>query len=259
MKILLAGVKTIVVDNRFVILSLAVSLVLHTVLAIGVLGKKRSKPPRREELVVELIGMVSGRQVEQKQRGNTSPASAQKAAAPLSKKIVKKAAKKEMTPVRKASSQVKVKERPEKIKPDPKLESKQEQEKEQQTVRAAPPASGKTIPLGAESQQIQQTIKQRESEVSLIRKYLARLKRDIQNHLDYPEEARDTGYVGAPTIRFTITESGDILADSLSISKSSGSAQLDQQVLRAARNSAPMAKPPRQMTVTIKVAFTQDG
>lgn len=258
---LLAGIKAFVFARRFILLSLIASLALHSVLAVGVLGKKRSKPPRREELVVELIGVVSNRQLEQKQRGDSSPDSTQKAAVPQPKKLVKKEDKKVIKPVRKAPSPVKVKIRPEKIKPDPKPEPKQEQEQEkaQPTVAAAPPASGKPMPLGAESQQMQQTIKPRESEASLIRKYLAGLKRDIQNHLDYPEEARNSGYIGAPTIRFTITESGGIQAGSLSISKSSGSAQLDQQALKAARNSAPMAKPPRQMTVTIKVAFTQDG
>jgi len=252
---LVTGLKALVLDRRFVLLSLIISLVLHALLAFGVLGKNRSKPPRREELVVQLIGMVSDRQMEQKLRGDVSPGSVQKAVAPPPKKIEKKAAKKVMMPARNTPSPVKAIAQPEKIKPEP----EPKQQSEQQTVQVAPSASGTSMPLGAESQQLQQTLKPRESETSLILKYLAGLKRDIQNHLDYPEEARDTGNVGSPTIRFTITESGDILPGSLSINTSSGSAQLDEQALRAARNSAPMAKPPRQMTVTIKVAFTQDG
>ncbi len=254
---LVTGLKALVLDRRFVLLSLIISLALHALLAFGVLGKNRSKPPRREELVVQLIGMVSDRQMEQKQRGDVSPGSVQKAVAPPPKKIEKKAAKKVMMPARNTPSPVRAIAQPEKIKPEP--ESEPKQQSEQQTVQAAPSASGKSTPLVTESQQLQQTLKPRESETSLILKYLAGLKRDIQNHLDYPEEARDTGNVGSPTIRFTITESGDILPGSLSINTSSGSAQLDEQALRAARNSAPMAKPPRQMTVTIKVAFTQDG
>ncbi|WP_019868173.1 TonB family protein [Methylovulum miyakonense] len=253
-----SGIKTFVFDSRFKLLCLTLSLVLHTFIVIGVFAKKRSKPPQHEELVVQLVGMVNTRQVEQKQRGETNPDTAQKAAAPLPQKAAKKAPEKEKKPIRK----VRVKE---KAKPEPKLEPKQEEKQalkqpsERQTLQPAQPVSGMAVPAGAESQQIQQTIKPRESEANLIRKYLAVLKRDIQNHLDYPEEARDTGNVGAPTIRFTITENGNILLGSLSISKSSGSIQLDQQALRAARDAAPMAKPPRQMTVTIKVVFTQDG
>jgi periplasmic protein TonB len=232
-----------VFDGRFILLSLAASLALHAVLVGGILGKNPSKPPpRREELVVELIGMVSSRQVEQKQRGEDSPSSAPKANTKTTK------------PARKAPSRVKAMAKPENTKPEP-----TPPQTEQQTIAATPPASGDTMPLGAESQQLQQTLTPRELEASLIREYLAGLKRDIQKNLDYPEDARDTSYVGAPTIRLTITESGDILPGSLSIHGSSGSAQLDEQALRAARSSAPMAKPPRKMTVTIKVAFTQDG
>lgn len=236
----MAGIKSLVFEYRCVLLSMAASLGLHTVVAIGILGKNQSKPPQREELVVELIGMVSTRQVEQKQQGEVSPSSTQKAA------------KKMMTRVHKASNPVKAMARPEKTKPEPQPQS------EQQALSATPPVIGNTAPLGSESPQMQQILKPRESEASLIRAYLAGLKREIQNHLDYPDDARDIGNVGAPTIRFTITESGDILPGSLSIYLSSGSAQLDEQAIRAAQSSAPMAKPPRPMTVTIKVAFIQD-
>ena len=169
--------------------------------------------------------------------------------------MTKKAAKKAMATARKAPSSVKVKALPEKteIKPEP------EQQPAQQAANAAPPSSEQTIPKGADAQQMPQTLKSRELDASLIRKYLAGLKQAIQSHLQYPREARDSGYVGAPVIRFTITESGDILSGSLGVHKSSGSALLDEKALLAARDAAPMAKPPRQMAVTITVAFTQDG
>jgi periplasmic protein TonB len=225
---------------RFGLLGLAVSLALHALLAMAVFSESKSKPPQREEeLVVQLVGMVSNLQVDQKQKGDDS---ARKASASPHKEEMKK-------PEKKAPSQVKVKERREKIKPEP----------EPQPVKAAPPATVQPMPKGAEMQQEQQTLKPRESEASLIRKYLAGLKEDIQKHLEYPRDAGDTGDVGAPVIRFTITESGDILPGSLSINKSSGSDLLDEKALQAARGSAPMAKPPRQMTVTITLAFTQDG
>ncbi len=242
---MVARAKAFVSSCRFVLLGLAVSLALHAALALGVLSVKRSKPPpQREELVVQLIGMASNRQIEQQQRGDDSPSSAQKVLAPT-RKVPKK-----VVPVRKAPSPVKAKALPEK------LETKSEPETEQQ---AAPSVSEQMMPTGAKAQQVQQTLKPRESEESLIRKYLAGLKQAIQNHLEYPQEARDTGYIGAPVIRFTITGSGDILSGSLSVAKSSGSALLDEKALQAARSAAPMAKPPRQMTVTITVAFTQDG
>lgn len=237
----------VVADSRFglVFLSLAVSLALHAGLAMGLLNEKRSEPPKREQLLmVEFIGMVSNRQLEQKQMGNDS---ARKAPVSPPEKKAKMATASAHT----ASTPVRAKEQMEKTETKP--------EQEQQPVKAAPSVSEQTMPQGSEVQQIQQTLKPRESEESLIRKYLAGLKRAIQNHLEYPQEAQDTDSIGAPVIRFIITESGDILPNSLSIQKSSGSILLDEKALQAARGAAPMAKPPRQMAVTITVAFTQDG
>jgi protein TonB len=238
-------------------IGLAVSLALHAVLAMSVLSVNVRKPaPQRDRLVVQLIGMVSNRQIEQKQRGDDIERSAPKASAPPPQKALKKFVKQAMAPerpARKASSPVRAQPGKTETKPNP------EQQPEQQAARDAPSASEQTMPKKAEAQQIRQTLKSRESEVSLIRKYLAGLTQEIQDHLEYPLEARDLGYVGAPTIRFTITESGDILSASLSVHKSSGSTLLDEKALQAARAAAPMAKPPRQMTVTITVAFTQDG
>ncbi|WP_333873626.1 TonB family protein [Methylobacter sp.] len=232
---LLAGAKAILSGCRFGVLGLVVSLALHALVAMSIFSENRTKPPLNEELVVQFVGMVSNRQIDQKQKGDDSPRSAQKAPVPPLQEVAKKTAKK-------AQSPVKPKKLPEKIETTP-----------------TPAPVEQAMPKGAEVQQVQQTLMPRESEASLIRKYLAGLKQDIQKHLEYPQEALDSGYIGAPVIRFTITESGDILPGSLAINKSSGSDLLDEKALQAARGSAPMAKPPRQMTVTITLAFTQDG
>lgn len=224
----------------------AISLLLHAGLAIRMLGLNRSRPapPPREQLVVELVGMLSNRQLEQKQLGKTD--------APKTSAPPREMAKKKPPSVRKAPSPVKAKDKPRMSEPEPKPEELPEQ-------AAVAPPSEKNMSNGADMQQVQQTLKTRESEASLLRKYLAGLKQAIQDHLEYPQEARHTGNVGAPVIRFTITESGDILHGSLCVHKSSGSLLLDEKALLAARGAVPMAKPPRQMTVTITVAFTQDG
>ena len=132
--------------------------------------------------------MMSHRQVEQKQRGEVSPSSEQKAAAPPHQKTAKKAPTKVMSPARKAPRREKEMGRPQMAKDNPKPEPEQTHQSEQQTAQVAPPAGEQSTPLGAETQQIQQTIKPRVSEASLIREYLASLKRDIQNHLDYPRK-----------------------------------------------------------------------
>lgn len=240
----------------------ALSFALHAVAALSLLHTNPGKPPPKREqlLVVEVVGLVSTRQVEQKQKGDDSERIAQKPATPPPQAAMKKTEKKAVSPMRKAPAPVKVKEQPKKKnEPKPEPERQAEPRPEQQTASAAPPASEQTTPKGVDAQQVQQALKPQESEATLIRKYLAGLKREIQNHLEYPREARDAGYVGSPVIRFTITESGDILPGSLSVHKSSGSALLDAKALQAARDAAPMAKPPRQMAVTITVVFTLDG
>ena len=244
--------------------SLAVSLALHGWLATGLLSEsRREPPPKREQLLVQFVGMVSKRQIEQKQPGDDSARSVPKALASVPQEIAKKVMA-PRPPARKAPIPVKVRVPPGKTETRPRPEQQPqpvqqaEQQAEQQGVGFTPPASEQTMSTG-ESHQMQQTLKSRETEMSLIRTYLASLKQAIQNHLEYPREALDVGYVGAPAIRFTITESGDILPGSLAIHKSSGSAMLDEKALQAARGAAPMAKPPRQMAVTITVAFTQGG
>jgi len=76
--------------------------------------------------------------------------------------------------------------------------------------------------------------------------------------LIYPQEARELGWVGTPTIGFTITDSGEILPGSLALHTSSGHAVLDDNALRAATAGGPFERPPRQMAVVIAVSFAQD-
>ena len=109
---------------------------------------------------------------------------------------------------------------------------------------------------GAERQQVQQTIQPPESEATLTRRYVIAMSLAIQSRLVYPAEARDAGHVGRPTIRFTVTEDGDILPGTLAIGNSSGYRLLDDYALRAARAGAPFGRPPRRMEVVIAVSFT---
>jgi TonB family protein len=92
-----------------------------------------------------------------------------------------------------------------------------------------------------------------------MKRYLAALKKNIQSHLAYPASAKDQGQVGATVIRFTLTESGEIQPDSLSVQTSSGSALLDASALKAAQAAAPFMPPPRRMNVSIGLSFFREG
>lgn len=232
--------------SRFA-LGLTASLALHGLLALAWLSADwtRPPPPRHDQLLVELFGMVSNRQVEQKQRGSETEQEGRQATPPTPRETPRPEPRKIAKPaptVQKAPSPVRVAE-PQKV--------------EQPQAAVAPPASGQVV-KGVEEQQEQQTVAQRESDAAVIRRYAASLTKAIQNKLSYPDEARDWGYTGSPTIRFTVTESGDILPNSLAIHKSSGHPALDEAALRAARASTPLPRPPRQMTVALVVSFARE-
>ena len=238
-------------EKRLALLCLTVSLLLHTLVMQLMHAQPAKPPPHREVLIVEWGGVVSNQQLEEKHQGETLPSSQQQKPIEAPKEKPKKVNK---TP-RKAPEPLKAPQPLERSesKPEPQTQAQAEPQPAQQSASA-------TAPQGVDAQQIAQQLAARESELSLMRKYLAGLKQAIQSHLEYPQEAREPGNLGAAVIlRFTLTESGDILAGSLSINKSSGSAVLDAKALEAAQSAAPMARPPRQMTVTITVVFAQDG
>lgn len=120
------------------------------------------------------------------------------------------------------------------------------------SARPAPPV----IRQGAEVARVQQTIAPPDMQ-TLMQAYVRELSRMLQRSLVYPREARREGHVGSTTVRFSITENGNILPGSLSIQRSSGHAILDEQALQTARNSAPYPAPPRPMTVSIAIAFRE--
>ena len=85
--------------------------------------------------------------------------------------------------------------------------------------------------------------------------YTSIVVRRLQANLVYPEKMRRNGVEAITTIAFTVTESGQIKKDSLRVRKSSGYKEMDDNALRAARDSAPFSEPPKEMTLVIDVAF----
>ncbi len=235
---------------RFAV-GLGVSVLLHAALVLPWLMNDwaPAQSQKRDQLVIDLLGLVSNRQVEQQQAGQPEPPEPprERVAAPapaLAKPAVKKETR-ERSPVLRqtAPSPVQVErpvQEPVQVSPEP-------------TVAAVqPPANG------AEEDRVQQTVRARSADPDAIRKYLAGLKKAIQSKLVYPAEAREAGYVGAPMIRFTLTESGEILPGSLAVQKSSGYPMLDESAMRAALAGAPFDRSPRQMEVAIAVAFARE-
>jgi len=109
----------------------------------------------------------------------------------------------------------------------------------------------------AVERQRQQSIAHENQDADKTREYLARLGKRLQANLVYPKEMRKSGIEGISTITFTIMESGDIRGNSLRVKKSSGYSELDANALKSALVSAPFEKPPKELNVSIAVAFTR--
>ena len=230
---------------RFAI-GLGLSVLLHAALVLPWLVRARpeASPPPREQLVVDLLGMVSNRQVEQQQVARPAEPPP---AAPQPKPVARKETRERApAPRQVAPSPVQVArvEEPVRAPPEPPTQA---------PVAAPPPVAN-----AAEEDRMQQTVRARDEGADALRKYLAGLRKAIQGKLVYPVEAREAGYVGAPTIRFTLTEEGNILSGSLAVAKSSGYPVLDESAMRAAQAGAPFEKPPRRMEVAIAIGFVQE-
>lgn len=237
---------------------LVFSLAVHGALVLPWLTGDWLQPaPRHEQLVVELFGMVSKRQVTPQLAGETPrPVTQPRQAPPPTPR--QQAERKPPAPA--AASPVKVKQAEAPSAPP----DAPPPQASAATPAPAPPSTEPIVAAGADALQNrnQQTVQRPQDEIAdpadLMRKYLGSLRHAIQEHLVYPPEARDIGYVGSPVIRFTLAENGEILPGSLAVHKSSGYPVLDDNALRAALASSPFGRPPRQMEITMAVAFARE-
>jgi periplasmic protein TonB len=108
---------------------------------------------------------------------------------------------------------------------------------------------------GGDAQQQQQYIGRQNGTADALTAYLAQLTRRLRTNLIYPQEAKKKKLEGVSLISFVVTESGGIKSGTLAIRKSSGYALLDASALKTAQLSAPFQKPPRELSVSIAVAF----
>lgn len=212
------------------------SLGLHALLALPIvlLLYWVPAPTPNERLAVELFGMVSNRQTEQKQLGeqvDRKAAEPQKASVPQRKPLP-------MVKQSVADSPVRVE----------KQEEKPEVQRQQQLA---------TSNQGAEEQQKQQTIQNSDAEMDALRKYAAAATKAIKAKFVYPAEARQAGYSGTTIISFRVGLDGQIEPGSLVVRRSSGYASLDESALRAARAAQPLPPPPRSMSVAAPINFSE--
>ncbi len=247
---------------------LAVSLLLHSSVILPFVFTSLHTPDEKKhnKLVVDLFGMISNRQMEEKKKGVVVAPQNRRVSPPVTLIQIKKVA----APQNSSEKHETEKSETEKYKttmadsPIP-VETGGDREKPAEPATgpteaftvSLPAVSAPAIPgsVGGEIEQRQQTIGRGDQIADKIREYLAKLTKRVRDNLIYPEEVRKHGIEGVSTIAFIVTESGIIKDGSLRVRKSSGYASLDSNAMKSALASAPFEKPPKELDVFIGVTF----
>lgn len=249
-------------------MALLISAVLHgaALYMLFTLMRMITDPqPLTQPLQIELFGMISNRQTQEQRIGSELDHTVQ----PMQEQEQQPAApvveaETENPPEEPISESILEPETPKEIPQQsspvqvPPPPSRPRVEPQPQRVTPRVNTAQESVPAlrGAQETQVQQTIQNIDMR-ALINLYVKDLIRDVQRNLVYPNEARKEGLVGTPVIRFTLTESGEIVPGSLSVHKSSGYSILDQYALQAVRESVPFTAPPKQITVNIAISFAE--
>jgi protein TonB len=122
-------------------------------------------------------------------------------------------------------------------------------------IDIAPAQAART--QGADTERQQQSLEdEKKKNEEATRRYLAQLHRAISPYVKFPSEARNLTASVMPKVRFSVDESGHIVDDHVEIVTSSGHPAIDQAAIRATRHGAPFPKPPRAMTIAMRVEFS---
>ncbi|TNL09684.1 energy transducer TonB [Kosakonia cowanii] len=90
-------------------------------------------------------------------------------------------------------------------------------------------------------------------------KWQARLMAHLERRKRYPSDARSRGETGTVYVRFSIDDVGNVL--SVTLARSSGHSELDDEVLSLVRRASPVPAPPAgvKKTITAPVQFSVRG
>ncbi|WP_034990551.1 TonB family protein [Beijerinckia mobilis] len=117
-------------------------------------------------------------------------------------------------------------------------------------------AAGSANVVGGDEEQSASTVQgDAEGKQNKLRDYIRILGKEVRHHLIYPNAPRQSGHHTAATVAFTILPMGQIRPESLRIVKSSGEPSLDACALATIRASLPLPPPPRELPITMEVAF----
>ncbi|HOI82995.1 MAG TPA: TonB family protein [Campylobacterales bacterium] len=101
-----------------------------------------------------------------------------------------------------------------------------------------------------------QTLQPQPENSDEIKKYLSKIKKKLQDNLEYPHFAKKAGMEGVTTVCFWLRNDGRLVEGSLKVVQSSGYSVLDRQALVTVEDSAPFSLPPKEgMKIVIGIEF----
>jgi len=155
---------------------------------------------------------------------------------------------------------VKKKEKPKKPQKAPKLVKKElmetipQQESFSQPTKTPEPSE--VSKLVAPNPPKATTSASHSGEQDALSRYLAQVRKRIQENLQYPTIAKRMGLEGMTTVQFVIASNGMIDKKTLKVFKSSGHKVLDNNALDAVLDAMPFDEPPQKnVSIMIPVVF----
>jgi periplasmic protein TonB len=121
--------------------------------------------------------------------------------------------------------------------------------KPQQNTNPTPVGAANNIKGVDEKQDAQRILTEKER----LNIYIAQLSKKVRAHLIYPDDFSRA----SAKVAFSILASGQIRPDSLKIAESSGQAALDESAIKTIRASLPFDPPPHEINLAIMVDFTR--
>jgi len=219
--------------------------------------------PRRQVLVIDMDGLVSNVQQQQQQLG-AQPEAAQETteaaetAPPPPPPPVASRQEQPKPVVTQADSDVAVKKDEAKPETAPMAAVKpQTPVKTAAPTPISPPTQPTEAQQAGEQEQREQQRLAQQAQRDALKMYLAQLKLQIQNHLEYPDEARRRRQTGVPIVSFQLAPDGSVIPGTVHIERSSGYPLLDQKAKEAALSGSPFQRPPKSMKVAVAVSFAK--
>lgn len=234
-------------DKNYSMIAVFASLVLHILLASGILLLADGSPKEKERVVEIKLSMDSFAQKIEPMQERTKEES--RVIQKQKQSVVKKEAKAQKQivdgkeqPILNSILQDKAQAQ---NKPSESGKAQSEEPKNR-NVFSTSPAQKKMEAVGSSNE--------KEDE---LKKYFAKIRKKLQENLEYPHFAKKAQMEGVSIVKFRVEADGNIVKSSIAVVKSGGYALLDSQAFQTIIDSSPIEPPPHgSLELSIPISFS---